>query len=301
MRKKGNYGFKILFLAVLCFIGMIVVGQEAQASSRMTTLKAGQNYQTALTGSKKRTIRYTTNKASHFQGMTLYIDGKRQLSFGARREAFSWDVKLCQVSSSRTLIYIADESFNSYTQGITFYEYKNNKFRKLFDLGELTRDTSYTFGRDKPSKAARKKSVALNGWARGDLVRVGKNTVTINWRDDTSTTGWFSTNITYRVKGNKATRVGNSYKPIFSKYEMGVPTKTLKKLTTNRAFQTYTKAGGTKRAFRVKRNQKVQIVAMRAINGQRYIQIRNSKGKTGWYRDTATSGGGWFKEAIFAG
>ena len=211
-------------------------------------------------------------------------------------------VKLCRISSSRTLICVTDESFNGYTQSIAFYEYKNNKLKKIFDLAEITRDKTNTLGNAKPSKAM-KKSVALSGWARGNLVSVGKNTVKMQWSDTAGTAGIFATSMEYKIKGNKATRVGNSYKTTFSS---GWPEKRLKTLTANRAFQTYTTAGGKKNAFRVKKNQKVQIVSMRVKNGKRYIRVRNNKGTTGWYQDLykySKSKGttAWFKEAWFAG
>ena len=275
MKKKVNVGKGLFLLAVFCimFLGSCM---KPEAASRMKKLKVGRTYTTRLTGNEKHKVKFTYTKRIDFDAgvLNLYVD---------RRYAFTWEVNLCRVSPKRTLLYLRDCSNNDYNEYMKLLEYKDGRFIELGDLVGLTRNESY----EQTDKL-------LSGWARGHLRKVGANKVVVRWMDTGMATGIFYVDIPYKISGDEVSRMGESY---VLKATSWIKTK----WTANRSIAAYTSVGGNKKSFSVHKGEKVTGLKMIKKNGTFYFQIRNSKGKKGWFKDSNYTIGQYFKEAVFAG
>lgn len=282
MKKKVNVGKGLFLLAVFCimFLGSCM---KPEAASRMKKLKVGRTYTTRLTGNEKHKVKFTYTKRIDFDAgvLNLYVDGK--LVKRIRRYAFTWEVNLCRVSPKRTLLYLRDCSNNDYNEYMKLLEYKDGRFIELGDLVGLTRNESY----EQTDKL-------LSGWARGHLRKVGANKVVVRWMDTGMATGIFYVDIPYKISGDEVSRMGESY---VLKATSWIKTK----WTANRSIAAYTSVGGNKKSFSVHKGEKVTGLKMIKKNGTFYFQIRNSKGKKGWFKDSNYTTGQYFKEAVFAG
>ncbi|MCI9517304.1 MAG: hypothetical protein HFI80_09900 [Lachnospiraceae bacterium] len=282
MKKKVNVGKGLFLLAVFCimFLGSCM---KPEAASRMKKLKVGRTYTTRLTGNEKHKVKFTYTKRIDFDAgvLNLYVDGK--LVKRIRRYAFTWEVNLCRVSPKRTLLYLRDCSNNDYNEYMKLLEYKDGRFIELGDLVGLTRNESY----EQTDKL-------LSGWARGHLRKVGANKVVVRWMDTGMATGIFYVDIPYKISGDEVSRMGESY---VLKATSWIKTK----WTANRSIAAYTSVGGNKKSFSVHKGEKVTGLKMIKKNGTFYFQIRNSKGKKGWFKDSNYTIGQYFKEAVFAG
>ena len=282
MKKKVNVGKGLFLLAVFCimFLGSCM---KPEAASRMKKLKVGRTYTTRLTGNEKHKVKFTYTKRIDFDAgvLNLYVDGK--LVKRIRRYAFTWEVNLCRVSPKRTLLYLRDCSNNDYNEYMKLLEYKDGRFIELGDLVGLTRNDSY----EQTDKL-------LSGWARGHLRKVGANKVVVRWMDTGMATGIFYVDIPYKISGDEVSRMGESY---VLKATSWIKTK----WTANRSIAAYTSVGGNKKSFSVHKGEKVTGLKMIKKNGTFYFQIRNSKGKKGWFKDSNYTIGQYFKEAVFAG
>ena len=282
MKKKVNVGKGLFLLAVFCimFLGSCM---KPEAASRMKKLKVGRTYTTRLTGNEKHKVKFTYTKRIDFDAgvLNLYVDGK--LVKRIRRYAFTWEVNLCRVSPKRTLLYLRDCSSNDYNEYMKLLEYKDGRFIELGDLVGLTRNESY----EQTDKL-------LSGWARGHLRKVGANKVVVRWMDTGMATGIFYVDIPYKISGDEVSILGESY---VLKATSWIKTK----WTANRSIAAYTSVGGNKKSFSVHKGEKVTGLKMIKKNGTFYFQIRNSKGKKGWFKDSNYTIGQYFKEAVFAG
>ena len=282
MKKKVNVGKGLFLLAVFCimFLGSCM---KPEAASRMKKLKVGRTYTTRLTGNEKHKVKFTYTKRIDFDAgvLNLYVDGK--LVKRIRRYAFTWEVNLCRVSPKRTLLYLRDCSNNDYNEYMKLLEYKDGRFIELGDLVGLTRNESY----EQTDKL-------LSGWARGHLRKVGANKVVVRWMDTGMATGIFYVDIPYKISGDEVSRMGESY---VLKATSWIKTK----WTANRSIAAYTSVGGNKKSFSVHKGEKVTGLKMIKKNRTFYFQIRNSKGKKGWFKDSNYTIGQYFKEAVFAG
>jgi len=284
MERKKNLFFKSFFVMLICCLSMILFpGIKTEAASRMKQLKVNKTYNYKLNGKKTNKIKFTQSRngsSYYFETLKIYIDGQKKLTL--KSQAYSWNVTLCKISSSRTLLYVRDYTENDYNNLMRIYEYKNGKLTLISDLVKISRANDW--GKYSP----------LSSWSRGTLTSVGKNKITVKWSETTNSTGIIYVNITYKISGANIKRKGTSYKVSLYKKNSW---------TARRTIKTYTKAGGGKKAFTIKTGNKVKIIKFTTKNGKRYIQIKNSKGKKGWYKDADSSnmGKGWFKEALFAG
>lgn len=266
-----------VFLALfLCLCAVWLPGLKADAASGIKKLKIGKTYSYKLNGKKENKILCTyTSGAGDGVALNIYIDGKKQVTVDDW--AYSWDVSICRISSNRNLLYVRDHSDNDWCSGLRLYEYKKGKLKLLKNLANISRD-------DKP----------LSTWARGDLIRVKNKRLTVRWMETTKSTGMIRVLITYKVSGNKITKIGKSYevRPISGKNSW----------TARQSIVTYKKPGGTKSAFTIYAGDKVKILRVQVKKNQRYLQVKNAAGKTGWYQDPSYYPmGGWYEEAGFAG
>ena len=282
MERKRNLYLKSFFAILLCCLCITLFpGIKTEAASRMKKLTEDKTYNYKLNGKKTNKIKYTYTPHFYdeFVALNIYIDGQKKLTL--KKNAYSWNVTLCKISSTRTLFYIRDYSNSDYNDFMRIYEYKNGKLKLIGDLVKLSRANDSN------------KYSPLSRWSRGEIKSVGKNKLTVKWMETTWSTGIIYVNITYNISGSKAKRKGSTYK---------VTPYRSNSWTARRSIVTYTKAGGNKKAFTIKVGNKVKILNFKTKNGKRYLQVKNSKGKKGWYKDadsyTLT---GWFKEAFFAG
>lgn len=276
MKRKQNWSGVLIALLLCLVCAAWLPGIKADAANRMKTLKIGKTYNYKLDGKKSNQILCTyTSGPSYSKKLNIYIDGNRKITLDDW--AYGWDVSLCKISSSRTLIYTRDSSDNDWCSGLRFYEYKNGQLKSLGNLASITRDY-------KP----------LSNWSRGKLIRVGKNQLRVKWLETTKSTGGIEVLIDYKVSGQKITKKGSIYqtKPMNRKNIW----------TAQRNIIAYKKAGGKKKALEIKAGEKVRIIGVTLKSHKQYLKVKNAKGKTGWYQDPSSySSGGWFKEALFAG
>ena len=283
MKSGKRIGKYIFMLAIFCMI-LWNSKMESEAASGLKKLSVGKTYTTRLTGSKKHKVKFTYTKGSVYDAevLNLYVDGK--LVKRIHDYAYSWNVSLCRISSRQTLLYVRDFSDSDYNTCMKILEYKNDRLTELADLVSLTRNG---YG---------EKDKLLTGWARGDLLKVSRKKLVIRWSDTGAATGIFYVDIPYKVSGDKISRVGNSYAMKNTKSSW-IKTK----WTANRNITTYTAAGGKKKSFVIPRGEKVTGIKVTRKKGNFYFQVKNAKGKKGWFKDSTYSQGQYFEEAAFAG
>ncbi len=276
MDKKKICKRGVFLTLFLCLCAIWLPGLKADAASGIKKLKIGKTYSYKLNGKKENKILCTyTSKDGGAVALNIYIDGKKQATLNDW--AYSWDVSICRISSNRNLLYVRDHSDNDWCAGLKLYEYKNGKLKLLKNLANISRN-------DKP----------LSNWARGDLIRVKNKRFTVRWMETTKSTGMIRVLITYKISGNKITKIGKSYevRPISGKNSW----------TARQSIATYKKPGGTRSAFTIYAGDKVKLLRVQVQKNQRYLQVKNAAGKTGWYREPSYYPmGGWYEEAAFAG
>lgn len=264
----------ISFITMLLLVfSFALFSNTAEAAKNYKRLEERTVYKTKLTGSKQYKVKYTYNIDT--MKFKLFINGKCVKTLN---DTWWPEVNLLKVKSNRNLIYIHDCGPSEDTGYIKVYEYKNDKLKLLRDLATISQE-----------KYSRHLSFA-------NLKSVISEKITIKWSIQSNALGSsFNVDIPYKIGTSKITRSGTSYK---LKDWDGNQVK----FTANRKIKTYTKAGGDKLAFTVKKGQKVTIMRLYGKNGKTYIQVKNSNGKVGWFRDPDNYvEGGYFKECLFAG
>ena len=278
--KKATKYLMVFMTLCVVFLGSKT---EAEAASRMRKLKVGKTYTTKLTGNEKHKVKFTYTKGEYYDAETLnlYVDGEKVKTI--RQCAYSWNVFLCRISPKRTLLCVEDSKDNDYNGCMKILEYKNHQMTELADLAEMTRNT---YGEtDK----------LLTSWARCDLRSVKANKLVVRWTDTGAAVGIFYVDIPYKISAQGISRGGSGA------YALKKTTWIKTKWTANRSITTYTAAGGKRVSFKVRSGEKVTGVKMTRKNGNMYFQIKNSRGKKGWFKDSNYSIGQYFKEAVFAG
>ncbi len=292
MLRMSRKSLLILSTIVLGIILIFGYHKNIEAASRVKTLNVNTTYTTRLTGAENHRImfKYTDNKGySEFKDCKIYIDGKLKKTISSNNYgSYYYEVKLLSVNANRNLIYIENRSDSDYVDFNNIYEYKNGKLILLKNLCTLTRCSG-----DRADKL-------LTGWARGTLYSFDGKTLCIKWQDSTVATGNIYYITSYTISGNKITK--NSTANAVRSLKNG---KTNPKWTARYTMKAYTTAGGRNVAFTVNTNDIITIKVMTVKNGRRYLQVTNSKGKSGWLLNPNTySDGkydGYFKECILAG
>ncbi|KIR02818.1 hypothetical protein P261_01633 [Lachnospiraceae bacterium TWA4] len=288
MLNKKKFGILLFF--ILSFILLFGFGTRADAASRIQNLKVNKTYKTKLTGTKTYKVQYkeVTHKGTDYnKDFRLYIDGKLKKEIKSQW-AYGYKVQLLTVNSKRILIAVSDMEDNDYVDFNYIYEYKNNKLVLLKNLCDLTR-----------SKNVEKATKLLNPGARGQIHSFDGKKLTLRWSDTTTATGLIEYMISYKISGNKITKSSTA-----NAVRSATTGKTNPKWTSKYTLKAYTTAGGKKVAFTIKKGDKVTLKQMTIKGGKRYLQLTNSKRKTGWilnptYDSKRTDG--YFKESFFAG
>lgn len=268
-------------MLLLCMLFACTI--QANAASRMKMLKIGRTYSVSLTGTKKQKLKLSYSKRGNYnQALNIYINGKlcRRLDM----DSYSWSAALCTVSKNRTLLYIRDTTNNDYNDCMKIFEYKSGRLTELADLCKLTRNATY-----------KSNKMPLSSWARGDLLKVGANSLTVRWCESTSFSGNIYVDVPYKISGKTIKRSASAF--AVKQYNGKRPGA----WTVSKNFNAYTTAGGKKLSFRAKRGQKATLLTMTRKSGRVYFQVKNSKGKKGWVKVPTTWNGAYFKEALFAG
>lgn len=270
MKQKKHF-LKIITIFILIF-SFFLFSNTAEAAKNVKSLKPGKSYTTKLTGSKRHKVKYTFNEANGT--VKLFINGKCVKSL---KNTWWPEVCLLKITDSKNLIYIHDCGPSDDTGYVKIYEYKNQKLKLLADLLTITQ-----------KKYANRIHYAM-------LQSVTSEKITVKWQIQSNSLGSsFEVKIPYKIGKTKITRSGTSYN--IKQWDGKVA-----KFTANRKIKVYTKAGGDKLAFIVKKGQKVTITKIYGKNGKTYFQLKNKNGKTGWYKDPDNYvNGGFFKECFFS-
>jgi hypothetical protein len=271
----------LLFLSFFCIL-LISNVIQVKAASNVVSLTIGKTYKTALTGTKKHTVKFTYNRDSYknVTATNLYIDGKKVRTWKGMDFTSAY---LCKVASGRTLLYVHGEGPSDDTVFIKVYEYKSS----LKELGDLTKLTRTGFS---------------NRVGYGMLQSAGSNKITVRWVVQPYSVGNNEITVSYTVGTSKISRIGTKYRLMSYSESAGKVVPITHKWTATRSLTTYTKMGGTTVSFKIAAGEKVTINYISGKNGQTYLLVKNSKGKTGWLKDPSKfSLKLYFKEAHFAG
>lgn len=281
--RKWKKAIKCLVVFMMLCAAFLGSKTEAEAASRMRKLKVGKTYTTKLTGNEKHKVKFTYTKGEYFdaEALNLYVDGEKVKTI--RQQAHIWNVFLCKISPKRTLLCVEDSTDNDYNECMKILEYKDNQMTELADLAEMTRNTY-----EETDKL-------LTSWARCELRKVEANKLVVRWMDTGAAVGIFNVDIPYKISAQEIRRGGSGA------YALKKTKWIRTKWTANRSITTYTAAGGSKASFTVRSGEKVTGVKMTRKNGNLYFQIKNARGKKGWFKDSNYSIGQYFKEAVFAG
>ncbi len=204
-------------------------------------------------------------------------------------EADTFEVQLLTVNSNRILFEIKDVCRPDYNTFHNIYEYKNGKLVRLAKLFYLTKEQKYA-------------DLVLTDSATSELCSSfdGKKMI-VKWYDQNPATGNICFRIAYTISGNTIKQVGTAQTIYY--YNKSDKLSTKPKWTACRKFTAYKAAGVKTKVYTVNPGDKVTLKTMTVKNKNRWIQITNSKGKTGCFIVPANYiyQNGYFKEARFAG
>lgn len=184
-------------------------------------------------------------------------------------------VVLYQVSSKVNYLHIQEDvGSNDDINASAFYRFQDGKFTKICDIYEPLCKYIYNFH------------------FYAEPLQVTQKKIVVSYANQFSATGYLSWNVEYRYKDGEWKKQGKTY-----------ALTEVKKMTGNRKFTVYKTAGGTAKAFTVKKGQKIKIKKICLKNKKTYVQIVLSDGKKGWLESPskALPERYYFKEVVFAG
>ena len=184
-------------------------------------------------------------------------------------------VLLYQMDHKRTYLEIQENvGSNEDISSHAFYQYQGNKLKKVCDVYEPIVKQIYDFH------------------FFIDAVKVTEKKITISYVNQFSATGYLFWKVSYVSEKKGWKKSGNTF---------SVTEK--RQLTANRKITLYQKAGGKKKAFALKKGQKVKIDKICLKNGKTYMQVVCSNGKKGWFESPNKDlpERYYFKEVVFAG
>lgn len=187
----------------------------------------------------------------------------------------SLTVLLYQMGGRRTYLEVQENvGANDDISSHAFYQYQGNKLKKVCDVYEPIAKQIYTFH------------------FFIDSVKVTEKKIVVSYVNQFSTTGYLFWKVSYLYGKNGWKRDGNTF---------SVTEK--RQLTVNRKLVLYQKAGGKKKAFSLKKGQKVKINKICLKNGKTYMQAVLPNKKKGWFQspNKELPERYYFKEVVFAG
>ncbi|MDR1851676.1 MAG: hypothetical protein LBR21_03375 [Propionibacteriaceae bacterium] len=237
--------------------------------------------QSKLTGSATHTLKYERKNAKKKQELSLTIDGKKVWKTDTTKVEGA-EVSVLRVSKNERLINIVTSSVNDYLESDKLYRYKNEKLTLVADLLKAM---------PKQSDYSQPVGTTVETKSDGTIVKY------LN-RQDTAM-GCFRVRATFKLSGSKVT---------FGKKAMNMSLwagpdgnwKKTQNTKANRKLQTYTTAGGTKKAFTVAKGKSVTVSKMKVVKGKVYFLIsitKNSKEYRGWIQAVDKK---LIKEAFYA-
>jgi len=238
-------------------------------------------------------VYYTETAATNTTPYKLcfFVDGVAKFEHAVNNIDAGAYVWLLTVNSSTTLIYFSFYQENKLPVFDKVYWLNDAGNMEICgDIGNMTRSKSKTGNGSR-----------LSNWSRNPVpVSAGGGKFTLKWNSLDSSLGMFYANVPYKYSSTTklVTKAASTYKVSFGKMaEWKSATG-----TTRKAFKAYTKPGGAKLSYSVKKGDKLKVLQVKASGGNRYFQVRNSRGKLGWYKNVDNPGTGWyFKNALFAG
>ena len=193
------------------------------------------------------------------------------------------EVQYYKVSAKRIYLLVTNCMMeNGDILGCELYQYKNGTLKKVCDFYDAIIKNIYCFHYGVSIKSMTAKKIV------------------ISCRNQFNATAYLYWDMEYQYKSGKWKKTGTVHTVTNDINKIMNQSDTW---TANRKFSTTTTAGGKKKAFTVKKGDKVKIKKICLKNKHTYIHITNAKGKTGWLKDPKTSNNGFgcFKEAMFAG
>jgi hypothetical protein len=277
-----------LFVAVVMALTLWTAAPVAAhaAESSVQRLDHGKAYTIALQGGENHTISWDCSYTDHGKkGATVYtyidIDGVRSTitTNGVYVNddpdiGWKWQVQvmLASVNAHTKLICVEMvQPDNNWVACEKVYQYDNSTKRVKF-VGDAIKQN--------PMKSD---VVTYNNTDTGvrGLLKVGKNKLTFRWGDPWAhSIGMigFDAVFTYTGQGIKASP--------YAKLNLPSPKK---KLTVQKGFKVYTKPGGKKVKFTVKKGDKIKALQIKSFKKNRYyIQLKKG-GKKGWLRASKSS------------
>lgn len=289
----------LLILLTICFAfgGLSFTPIEAQvAGSGLKKLSNGVTITTTLTGAKKHKVKFTEKLSSddlYIDKLNLYIDGKEYTYKDAVRGGIGTSVCLLKVNKKTTLIYVSVSGDNGVPVANKVYRYIGGKLKLCGDIDKMT-----IAAFDKKIKTGS----YLSGWTRkqDDPVGVGNNKFTIKWDTSDASTGIYTVMVPYQYSTSKmkVSKASNTYNII----SLGWGSFKKNWGTVANAFKVYTTADGKTVSFTAHTGDRLKLLKVTLMKGTRYFQVKDMKGKTGWYKEKNNyDADPYFLEACFAG
>lgn len=268
---------------MLCVLFLFFPAERAEAASvKGIELKNRKNItKYDITGDgKKDTIRIDCEEPAEYDeacgdNWSVKVNGEVVYQDNPECYTETLSVVLYQVSSTVSYLHIQENvGSNDDINASAFYMFRDGEFTKICDVYEPLCKHVYRFHfYATPVKVTQKKIVML-------------------YANQFSATGYISWNIEYCYKDGEWKKQGNVY-----------ALTEVKKMTVNRKFTVYKTAGGTEKAFTLKKAQKVRVKKICLKNKKTYVQLILPDGKKGWLESPSKSlpEKYYFKEVMFAG
>jgi hypothetical protein len=257
------------------------------ASGSVKKLARNTTYVSALQGSKKHTISWDFYyyESSETLYTYIYVDGKSKV-ITTTNILLDFDeqvnVSVASVNSDTKLICLEImEENNGWYVLANIYRYDTNS-QALVYVGDVIKQNPF-------------KSEVIRS---GGLFKASKNKLYFRWLDPSAhSIGMIQFDAIFKYSKGKLK--GNPYAKLVS-YNSSPSSK--KTLTARKNFKVYTKPGGKKVKFAVKKGNKVRAIKIKKFKANRYyIQIKKGSRK-GWIRASKSTSNGslLFKEVFFA-
>ncbi|MDR1851673.1 MAG: hypothetical protein LBR21_03360 [Propionibacteriaceae bacterium] len=223
-----------------------------------------------LTGSATHTIQYDRKKNTAKKTTEFYltIDGKRVWKSDTTK-AEGVEVSVLRVSKNERLINIVTSFVNDYILSDKLYRYEGEKLKLVANLLKAM-----------PKQSDYRQFVGTTVETKSD------GTIAKHLTLEDTAMGLFHVRATFKLSGSKVTFGKKAMNMSLWTGGDGVHVKT-HHATAYRKLQTYTTAGGTKKAFTVAKGQSITIGNMKVVNGKVYFLIsivKNSKEYRGWIK-----------------
>lgn len=255
-----TFVISVCSIMLLCSLCTSVKG----ATPGVTALQNNKTYKSYdLNGDRKKdSIQLKTYTSNYRTVASFYVNGKKVYTL-PKTDCYTAGYRIITLKNGKHFIYACTEGPNSGISQHMVLQYKGSKMNKIINftsLMKLYQGASYI------------------NWYPNDGITVSGNTIKVNFTSMNWTLGARSFTFTYKYSGGTLKRA--SYGGNITSY---MPTK----YVAAKKFAVYKKVDSSSKAFYVFKGNKVTVSKYHLKNGKLWLQIKNSRGKTGWIKSLA--------------